>query len=346
MKNYKEPFSIEEIDLPYPTGEAVIVKIAGAGVCHSDLHIWKGELQGFPSPMPLVLGHENSGIIHETGEKVPSDFKKGTPVLVFAGWYEIEDEFTLTGDQQLTRSPVWPGLIRYHGGYSEYLYVPSYKFLVKAEGIEDLASASTLTDAGLTPYRAIKKLRQYVSPDEWVVIVGLGGLGLFGSQYAKYVLGNKTIFVDVRDEPLNFLTKILKIESEDILLNASKENAVEKILDITRKRGVRAVVDFVGSARTLENYIKVLDTKGVYVIVGLHSPLGPQIPSASLVLKEQIIMGSLYGNHKELQEVADLARRKIVKYKELVAKIKLEDITKALEKLEKGEVVGRQVVLP
>jgi len=98
MKNYKEPFSIEEIDLPYPTGEAVIVKIAGAGVCHSDLHIWKGELQGFPSPMPLVLGHENSGIIHETGEKVPSDFKKGTPVLVFAGWYEIEDEFTLTGD--------------------------------------------------------------------------------------------------------------------------------------------------------------------------------------------------------------------------------------------------------
>jgi D-arabinose 1-dehydrogenase-like Zn-dependent alcohol dehydrogenase len=142
-------------------------------------------------------------------------------------------------------------MLKYHGGYSEYLYVPSYKFLVRADGIEDLAASSTLTDAGLTPYRAIKKLRPYVSPDDWVVIVGLGGLGLFGSQYAKYVLGSKTIFVDVRDEPLNFLPKILKIESEDVLINASKENAVEKILDLTRKKGVRAVVDFVGSTRAV-----------------------------------------------------------------------------------------------
>jgi D-arabinose 1-dehydrogenase-like Zn-dependent alcohol dehydrogenase len=86
MKNFKQPLSIEEIDIPSPVGESVVVKIAGAGVCHTDLHTWKGELPGFPSPMPIALGHENSGVIHETGEKVPSDFKKGTPVLVFGAW--------------------------------------------------------------------------------------------------------------------------------------------------------------------------------------------------------------------------------------------------------------------
>jgi D-arabinose 1-dehydrogenase-like Zn-dependent alcohol dehydrogenase len=346
MKGYKQPFSIEEINLPSPTGEAVIVKIAGAGVCHGDLHLWKGEFPGFPSPIPIVLGHENSGVIYETGENVPSEFKKGTPVLVFGGWYETEDEFTQIGEQQHARRPIWPGYIKYNGGHSEYLYVPSYKFLLRADDIEDLASAATFTDSALTSYRPIKKLRPYVSPDDWIVIVGLGGLGLFGSQYAKYILGTKTIFIDIRDEPLNFLPKILKIESEDVLINASKENAVEKILDITRKKGVRAVVDFVGSTETLENYIKVLDTKGIYIIVGTYSPFVPQLPLLNLILKEYVIMTSLWGSYKELQEVANLARRKIIKYKELVTKIKLEDITQALEKLDKGEVVGRQIIVP
>lgn len=120
-------------------------------------------------------------------------------MLVFGGWYEAEDEFTLTGEQQLARKAVWPGIVKYNGGYSEYLYVPSYKCLVPAHGIDDLAAASILTDAGLTPYRAVKKLKHYISPDDYVVVVGLGGLGIFDAQYVKTILNAKAILVDVRE---------------------------------------------------------------------------------------------------------------------------------------------------
>ncbi len=346
MKAYNQPLSIEYIEVPEPRGEAVVVKIAGAGVCHSDLHLLRGELPGLPTPLPIVLGHENSGVVYARGEKVPEELREGTPVLVFGGWYEVEDEYTLTGDQQLSKTPVWPGIIKYNGGYSEYLYVPSYKFLVPAHNIEDLAAASVLTDAGLTPYRAVKKLKPHVSPDDYVVVVGLGGLGLFGAQYAKLILNARVILVDVREEALQLASRVVRLDPEDLLLNASKVSVLDEISKVTRGRGVRGVLDFVGSSKTLETYLKVLGGKGVYVVVGLHSPLGPQIPIRDLVTKEVSILGSLWGNIKELHEVVDLAKRGLVKYRELVVKVRLEEINNAFEKLERGEVAGRQVVIP
>lgn len=346
MKKYREPLTIEYIDVPEPYGEAVVVRIAGAGVCHSDLHLWRGELEGFPMPLPMVLGHENSGIVHARGEKVPDEFKEGVPVLVFGGWYDTDDEFTLSGDQQLARRVAWPGIVKYNGGYSEYMYVPSYRFLIPAHGIEDLAAASVLTDAGLTPYRAIKKLKPYVSPDDYVAVVGLGGLGIFGAQYVKSILAAKAIMVDVRDEPLEMIPKIVKLENSDLLLNARKVDVVKEIMKATGGKGVRAVVDFVGSTKTLETYLKVLDTKGIYVLVGLHSNVGPPIPIQAMVTKEITIIGSLWGNIKELYEVVDLAKRSTIRYREVVGKIKLEDIMMAFEKLERGEVFGRFVITP
>jgi D-arabinose 1-dehydrogenase-like Zn-dependent alcohol dehydrogenase len=344
MKKYREPLSIEYIDVPEPRGEAVVVRIAGAGVCHSDLHLWRGELEGFPAPLPMVLGHENSGVVYARGEEVPDEFKEGTPVLVFGGWYDAEDEFTLSGDWQLARRAAWPGIVRYNGGYSEYMYVPSSRFLVPAHGIEDLAAASVLTDAGLTPYRAVRRLKPYVSPDDYVAVVGLGGLGIFGAQYVKSMLAARAIMVDVRDEALEMASRIVELEGSDLVLNAGKVDVVQEVMKATGGRGVRAVVDFVGSAKTLETYLKVMDTKGVYVIVGLHSAVGPPIPIQAMVTREIAVMGSLWGNIKELYEVAALARRDAIRYREVVRKIGLEDVMTAFEKLERGEVSGRLVI--
>jgi len=344
MRRYREPLSIEYIDVPEPRGDAVVVKIAGAGVCHSDLHLWRGELEGLPTPLPMVLGHENSGVVYARGEKVPDEFKEGTPVLVFGGWYEADDEFTLTGEWQLARSATWPGIVKYNGGYSEYMYVPSSKFLVPAHGIEDLAAASVLTDAGLTPYRAVRRLRPYVSPDDYVAVVGLGGLGIFGAQYVKSILAARAILIDIRDDALETAAKMVKLENADLLLNASKVDAAQEIMKATGGRGVRAVLDFVGSAKTLETYLKAVGTKGVYVIIGLHSPAGPPTPIQAMVIKEITVVGSLWGNIKELYEVADLARRGAIRYKEMVRKIKLEDLMTAFQKLERGDAPGRYVV--
>lgn len=345
MKAYNAPLEVGEVEIPDPVGEAVIVRIAGAGVCHSDLHLWRGEIAGLPYPLPIVLGHENSGYVYRVGDKVPSRLL-GKPVLVFGGWYEEEDEYTITGEQQLADKAVWPGILKYHGGYAEYMYVPTYKYLIPAEGIDDVEAAAILTDAGLTPYRAIKKLVKYVRPDDYVIIVGLGGLGIFGLQYAKQLLNARIIGLDILDEKLEYAGKVIKLEVGDILLNPSKVNIIDEVKKITGGKGVKAIVDFVGSRKTLETYLKTLGKQSYYVIVGLHSPMGPEIPILQMVISEVTILGSLWGNLRELYEVVDLAKRNIVKYKELVEKIKLEEINKAFEKLEKGLVLGRQVVVP
>jgi len=135
----------------------------------------------------------------------------------------------------------------------------------------------------------------------------------------------------------------MKFENTDILLDASKVDAVEEIKKITKGKGVRAIIDFVGSRRTLETYMKTLGKRSYYVIVGLHSSR-PEIPILSMVISEISLLGSLWGNIRELYEVTELARRNLVKYRELVEKIKLNDINRAFEKLERREVVGRQVV--
>ncbi|MEM1643097.1 MAG: zinc-binding dehydrogenase [Desulfurococcaceae archaeon] len=342
MKSYNK-LEIGEIEVPEPAGEAVVVKVAGAGICHSDLHLLKGELPGFPTPLPIVLGHENSGYVHAIGEKVSSTWLN-KPVLVFGGWYEEEDEFTLVGDQQLADKATWPGILKYHGGYAEYMYVPSYKFLIPAEGIEDLEAAAILTDAGLTPYRAVKKLRGLVNPDDYIVVVGLGGLGIFGLQYVKILLNARVIGIDISDEKLELVSKLIKLENTDVLINASKANVVEEIKKIAGVKGVKAVVDFVGSEKVIATYIDLLSKRGHYVVVGLHSPLGPAIPVHNMVMKEISIIGSLWGNIRELHEVVEFARRSLIKYRELVEKIKLEDVYKAFERLEKHQVLGRQVI--
>lgn len=156
------------------------------------------------------------------------------PVLVFGGWYEEEDEFTLIGDQQLADKATWPGILKYHGGYAEYTCICMYlaKFLMPAEGIEDLEAAAMLTDAGLTPYRAVKKLQGLVHPDDYIAIVGLSGLGVFSLQYAKTLLNARVIGVDIADEKLELVSKLIKLENTDVLINASKVNVVEEVRKI------------------------------------------------------------------------------------------------------------------
>ena len=163
--DYKQPFKIETIKAPEVCGEQVLVKTVGCGLCHTDLHIWLGELPGLPEKKPCVLGHEPSGIVVAKGDAVPDYIKIGMPVLVQGAYYLEEDIYTLKGENVLaTRpSPNWTGALGLYGGcYAEYFLVPSYRYLVPAEGLEDLAAAAVLTDAGLTPYRAVKKVLDYL----------------------------------------------------------------------------------------------------------------------------------------------------------------------------------------
>ncbi len=181
MIDYGKPLEIREVPIPEIRGEEVLVRIEASGLCHSDIHLMDGSIKIIPR-FPFTLGHENAGTVDEVGEAV-SGFKKGDPVVVYGGWSRKPDRFTWTGQEQMTNIEDWVG-IGQTGGYAEYLKVPTFRYLLSAKGL-DLAEAAVLTDAGLTPYRAMKKLPPTLYPGSTVAIIGCGGLGQFGVQSLK-----------------------------------------------------------------------------------------------------------------------------------------------------------------
>jgi propanol-preferring alcohol dehydrogenase len=176
LVEYGKPLETRDVPIPRVRGEEVLVGIEGPGLCHSDIHIMKGIRRIVPT-LPLTLGHENSGFVERVGDNVIG-FKRDDPVLVYGGWSKKPDKFAWTGQEQLTNISDWVGMGQ-PGGYAEYLKVPSYRYLLPADGIE-ITSAAVLTDAALTPYRAVKKLLPSLYPGGTAVIIGCGGLGQFG----------------------------------------------------------------------------------------------------------------------------------------------------------------------
>jgi len=348
---HREPMKIEMIKPPEVRGEQVFVRTAGCGLCHTDLHIWLGELQGLPEKIPAVLGHEPSGYVAAKGELVPDHIKIGMPVLVQGGYYVEEDIYTLKGVNQIARKRAqsWTGAYGLYGGcYSEYFIVPSYRYLVSAEGLEDLPAAAVLTDAGLTPYRAVKRTlniaREYAEADDFIVVPGVGGLGSFGVQIINILAPHlNVIAVDVRDEALELANKVAKIYAS---INAKKENPVDTIKKIVGSKKIIAIVDFVGTEATISTYIGLLSPGGVYTVVGLGGMKG-SFPIPDLVVNEITIQGSLWGSIADLRELVALAKKRMINYKDLVTRRwRLEEINEAFEFMHKNLHIGRMLITP
>ncbi len=149
-----------------------------------------------PLNLPKTPGHEVAGWIEETGRAVPPNLlQSGDLVAVFGGWGCGTCINCKGGDEHMCIFAKWPGLSSFDGGYSEFMLVPSYRFLIRVDRKygttpENLAP---LTDAGLTPYRAIKKVKHFLGPGKSIAIFGIGGLGLYGVQYAKILGGGSTV---------------------------------------------------------------------------------------------------------------------------------------------------------
>ena len=344
LYGYNQPFKIEDVPKPVPKGYEVLIKVAGAGVCHSDLHLWRGELKDIAPPtFPLILGHEVSGVVEEVGEYVPPHIKPGSKVIVYWAYCEQDDKYALKGLYQLCSLRAPAGIAYYNGGFAEYMLVPHYRYLISAEGLEDLVAASVLSCAGATAMRSVKKIINEVDEDEYVVIIGLGGLGILALQLVRILTGARIIGIDVKKEKIERAWEIVKLSDYDVLIDASQVDVRRSIYEATGGRTVKAVLDFVGSEKTIETYIDLLSPMGTYVIVGLGSDQS-LIPIRKMVVNEISIKTVFYSSYRELETLIDLARRKMINYKDIVEKIKLEDINNAIERLARGEVMYRQVI--
>ncbi|MGA9172234.1 MAG: NAD(P)-dependent alcohol dehydrogenase [Nitrososphaeraceae archaeon] len=350
IHEYQKPLSIDSTPKPtISTGEQVLVKVAAAGLCHSDLHLINGDWKEIiPIKLPIAPGHEVAGWVEELGNFVPKGiFDIGDLVAVFGGWGCGICFYCKNGDEQLCINPMWPGLSSSHdGGYSEYILVPSYRFLINVKDYqkyniktEELAA---LTDAGLTPYRAIKKIRHLLEPGTNVAIVGAGGgLGSYGIQYAKiFGAGSNVIAVDVNDTKL----ELAKRFGADYIINAKiQQNIRRDVLQITGGKGVNVVVDCVGTEETIRNSVGILSKGGVLVMIGLF---GGQInmPLISAVINEYQVICSLWGNYNELREVIELAKHQKIKHS--IHSFPLTEVNKAIDSLRAGSIEGRAVIVP
>jgi propanol-preferring alcohol dehydrogenase len=334
---YGKPLVLDEVPNPKPGPGQVVVKVQGAGFCHSDLHIIGGEIQILPR-LPLTLGHENAGTISAVGSGVES-VREGDAVAVFGGWGCGKCDYCVSGHDQLCATPAWVGLSQYDGGYADYLLVPNEKYLVPLGKLSP-REAAPLTDAALTPYRAIKKAMPFLEPDQQVLVIGLGGLGQYGLKLLRLLSGCPVIAVDVSETK----RAVAKELGAAHVLDGKDPQLIAKVMDLTKGHGVTAAFDFVGADSTLALAIETTKTLGKVTQVGLAGGTAKLHVLDNSRFEVQFEV-TLWGTIRELREVIALAQSGRLKSIALEYS-PLDKINGVYERLKGGRVNGRVVITP
>ncbi|MDI3298568.1 MAG: zinc-binding dehydrogenase [Bacillota bacterium] len=223
------------------------------------------------------------------------------------------------------------------GGYAEYLLVPSYRYLLPLDGL-DPVEAAPLTDAGLTPYRAVRKLLPRLYPGSTVVLIGVGGLGQFGVQYARALAPRCTVVaVDVDPRKLEIAREL----GADHLVQSREEDPVAKVRGLTGGEGAQGVIDFVGSDATMAQAWAMAGRLARVAIVGLA---GGKLEFNAALVNEAELTTSCWGSLLELSEVLELARRGVARPR--IRRVGFEEINEAFDDLAHGRVEGRAVLVP
>ncbi|MDQ0401968.1 NAD(P)-dependent alcohol dehydrogenase [Streptomyces sp. NBC_01723] len=317
----------------------VLLKVTAAGVCHSDIAVMSWPAEAFPYELPLTLGHEGVGTVAALGAGV-TGLSEGDAVAVYGPWgcgicakcAEGKENYCLRADALGIRPP---GLGR-PGSMAEYLLVDDPRHLVPLDGLDPVA-AVPLTDAGLTPYHAIKRSLPKLVPGSTAVVIGAGGLGHVAIQLLRALTSARVVALDVSEDKLRLAREV---GAHEVVLSDAK--AADAVRELTGGLGAEAVFDFVGVAPTVRTAGAVAAVEGDVTLVGIG---GGSLPVGFGVLPFEVSVTAPYwGSRGELIEVLDLARSGAVSvHTETYA---LDDAPLAYERLHAGEVNGRAVILP
>ncbi len=324
----RQPLRPQELAQPEPTGPFdVVVRVAAAGVCRSDLHILMGEL---PVDVPHVLGHENSGWVHAVGSMV-STVEVGQAVLCYPFVSDGLSEPERRGVDSAAPRRRTPGM-DCPGGYAQYLLVTE-RSLVPLPDDADLAAMATLADAGLAAYRACRKAADALGPGSLAAVVGVGGLGHLAVQILRAVSAARILAVDTRPEARDLaLACGAHAACSPDEFGAATESQAE----------AAAVIDFVGSDESAAAALAALGFGGSYFAVGVGGSLS--LPLLPLVANETRIEGVYVGTYPELVELTGLALRGEVR--PVVVPYPLSEANQALQDLANGAFAGRAVLIP
>ncbi|MGV9451730.1 NAD(P)-dependent alcohol dehydrogenase [Streptomyces sp. NPDC003635] len=333
------PPEVVTVPDPEPGPGQVLLKVTAAGVCHSDIAVMSWPAENFPYALPLTLGHEGVGTVAAVGAGV-TGVREGESVAVYGPWgcgtcakcVEGKENYCLRA-QELGILP--PGLGA-PGSMAEYLLVDDPRHLVPLDGLDPVA-AVPLTDAGLTPYHAIKRSLPKLVPGSTAVVIGTGGLGHVAIQLLRALTPARVIALDVSADKLRLAREVGAHEAV-----LSDERAAAAVRELTGGVGAEAVFDFVGAQPTVTTAGAVAAVEGDVTIVGIG---GEALPVGFGQLPFEVSVSAPYwGSRGELVEVLALARSGAVSVH--TQTFSLDEAPLAYERLHAGKISGRAVILP
>lgn len=332
------PPGIEDVPRPSPGPGQVLIKIGGAGVCHSDLHVMEEELGFTP---PFTLGHENAGWVAALGQGVTT-FKEGDPVAVYGPWgcgrchacqLSVENYC-----ENWAAMDGFGGGLGLDGGMAEYMLVPHARLLVPLGSLSP-AKAAPLSDAALTPYHAIKRALPHLDAGSTVVVLGVGGLGHMAVQLLRVLAPVRIVAADVDDARLQ---QAKALGADDVVNNRNADEAAEAMKKIAGPRGAALVLDCVGVQPTLDLGARLLGRNSIWTIVGLggghhdfHHGSTPYGTSISI---------PYWGSRVELMEVIAMAQDGRIHAE--TTDFPLGEAVDVYRKLKAGQIQGRAVLVP
>jgi alcohol dehydrogenase, propanol-preferring len=349
LESYGAPLRLEEIGRP-ETGPGVLVRVEAAGVCHTDIHIVSGSydlgegnllrMADRGIQLPITPGHEIAGRLADLGGFTETSLREGDPVVVYP-WLGCGTCRKCTaGYENLCEGrPASLGIFR-DGGYAEYVRVPHPRYLVP-RGDLDAAQAAPLACSGLTSFSALRRCA--LSAGDLLVIVGAGGLGTFAVQLAKRTTGARVLVLDVNPSKLKLASDLGADQTIDTT-GRERRDVISEIKEANHGRGADAVIDFVGNPSTSTMGFEMLTKQGRLVMVGLFGGAA-SFPLPLFPLRGAQILGSFTGTLTELSELVRVAATGAVR-SFVSEEHPLEDANAVLQRLERGEVMGRAVLRP
>lgn len=336
--------SLLDVDRPEPGPGEVLIKVAGAGACHSDVAIYKEFTEGAPGALPpsFVLGHENAGWVEQLGPGVTggeNGIRVGGAYLVYGPVGCQHCRMCSRGqDTYCENAASMPylglGLGR-DGGMAGYVVAPARNLVPLGDA--DPVAAAPLSDAGLTPYHAIKNsLPNLAGGGRYALVIGLGGLGQVAVQILTALTGATVIATDLKAEAME------RAEADGAVTVPGGDDQMEAIRDITNGRGVDAAFDFVGATPTIKTAQASMGQGGRLTVVGIAN--GVTEWSFFGTPYESTITNTYWGSIDDLYEVVDMYRAGQIRPQ--IERYPMEDALEAYRRLEAGEVSGRAVVVP
>jgi len=325
-------------DVPEPTVSGpfdVVVKIGGAGVCRTDLHIMLGQWESRQHPkLPYTIGHENAGWVHEIGSAV-TNVAVGDTVILHPTPTCGLCHACRAGDDMHCENSTFPGL-NVDGGMAEYL-LTSARACVRLDPQTQPKDVAALADAGITAYHAVRKALPLLYPGTTAVVTGAGGLGHIGIQCLAALTAARIIVVDRNPDALKLAEQLGA--NHTVVADGTHVDAVK---DLSGGAGADLVLDFVAEEGAENEGFAMTRPKGSYFVIGYGGEL--RIPTLDIISTERNVIGNIVGTFNELAELMVLAQTgKVTLHTKTYP---LGEAAEALQDLDAGRVRGRAILVP